>query len=358
LSDLAEQAISWLWAGRLAQGKLALLEGDPGLGKTLVALDLCARLSRGWPFPDGSPSGGPSNTLVLNAEDGEGDTVRSRLVALGADLERIFVMEGQGVLGESLRLPSQAELLDNALTRSRARLLVLDPFLAFLDANVISGNDQSVRRALTPLARLADLHSCAPLLVRHLNKTGGKPALYRGGGSIGLVGACRSAWLVGRDPVHPGQCVLAQVKNNLAPPQPSLAYTVQAEPSAPPRLTWVGFSPWSADQIVGSLPRGWARTQARTFLVSELRDGPRPSREIWALAQKQGLSERTLKRAKKELSIRAHQVDCQGTHQLYWFLPDQELPGRLAPRIGPEDLEPWLAPLREAFPSATPLDDE
>src|SRR5438045_3250435 len=110
LSDLAEEPIRWLWRGRLALGKLALLEGDPGLGKSLLALALCARLSRGRPFPEESVSAGPANVLVLSAEDGEGDTVRSRLVALEADLARIFLLEGQGGGSEPVRLPSQEPL--------------------------------------------------------------------------------------------------------------------------------------------------------------------------------------------------------------------------------------------------------
>jgi hypothetical protein len=356
--DLAEEPLIWLWLGRLALGKLALLEGDPGLGKSLVALDLCARLSRGLPFPDGSPSPGPCNSLVLNGEDGEADTVRCRLAGLGADLGRIFVMELQGASGESLRLPSQLGLLDKALARTGARLVVLDPLVAFLDASVTAGNDQSVRRALAPLARLAAKHGCVMLLVRHLNKGFGRHAIYRGGGSIGLVAACRSAWLVGRDPVDHGRCVLAQVKNNLAAPQQSLAYAVQAEPPGPPRLTWLGVSPWSADQVVGGAGRGRAGARARAFLLSLLREGPRPAREVWEQARKEGLSERTLKRAKQQLSIRAVRALGDGARQSYWLLPGQELPAGLAAApSGPAELEPWLAPLREAYPPSTPLDE-
>lgn len=355
VSDLSHQPVRWLWPGRLALGKLSLLEGDPGLGKSLVSLDLCARLSRGWPFPDGAAGGEPSNTLVLNAEDGEADTVRSRLLALGADLERVFVLAAPGLGREPIRLPSQLGLLDEALARTRARLAVIDPLLAFFDSNVASGNDQSVRRALAPLAGVVARHDCATWLVRHLNKRGGKQAVYRGGGAIGLLGACRSAWLIGRDPALAGQCVLAQVKNNLAVVQSSLAYRVEAEAGGAVRLTWLGTSPWSADEVVGGLSRGMARARARAFLQSVLQNGPRSVREIWAEAQKQGLTSRTLQRGKQDLSIRSQRVVNGAAQQTYWLLPGQQLPAALA---GPDDLEPWLKPLREAFPPATPLDEE
>jgi putative DNA primase/helicase len=354
MCDLRTQFIEWLWPRRLALGKLALLEGDPGLGKSLLTLDLCARLSRGWPLPDGSGVMEPGNALVLNAEDGDADTVRARLVALGADLARVFVLAGAGMSGVPIRLPSQCPLLDEALTRTKARLVILDPLLAFLDSGVIAGNDQSVRRALTPLAALAAHHNCCVLMVRHLNKRGGRHALYRGGGAIGLLGACRSAWLVGRDPVVAGQCVLAQVKNNLAASQGSLGFRVVAESGAI-GLSWLGPSPWSAEQVLAGLSRGAARLQARAFLLSALESGPRLVREIWSEGQRQGLSARTMRRAGQDLSIASQRVEHDGRHENYWLLPGQEVP---AEAFGGEDLEAWLGPLREKYPSATPLDEE
>src|SRR5262245_6309954 len=145
VSELAPQAVAWLWPGRLPLGKLAILEGDPGLGKSLVTLDLCARLSTGRPFPDGSPGPGPANALVVNAEDGDADTTRPRLQALGADLGRVFVLDGGAA--ERLRLPSRAALLDEAVAQTEARLVVLDPVTAFLGAGVNGNSEQGVRRA-------------------------------------------------------------------------------------------------------------------------------------------------------------------------------------------------------------------
>lgn len=263
VSDLLPEPIRWLWPGRLALGKLALLEGDPGLGKSLVSLDLCARLSRGLPFPDGAAPAGPANALVLNAEDGAADTVRPRLASLGADLDRVFVpATGEG----PLLLPGQAARLDAALAATGARLAVLDPLLAFLDARVAGGNDQSVRRALAPLAEVAARRDCAVLLIRHLTKKGPRRAVHGGAGAVGLVGLCRSAWLVGRDPCLPGLCVLAQVKNNLAPPQPSLAYRVASDEGGV-FVSWLGGSPWSADQVMAGPPRPPARPRAADVLL-------------------------------------------------------------------------------------------
>src|SRR4051794_38446331 len=145
LSELAPRPVSWLWPGRLALGKLAMLDGDPGLGKSLLTLDLCARLSTGRPFPDGAPGPGIGPAIILNAEDSEEDTLRPRLQALRADLNRVFILHPEEGPGQLLRLPCQTELLDDALQRTQARLVVLDPIVAFLDPSVCCNSDQGIR---------------------------------------------------------------------------------------------------------------------------------------------------------------------------------------------------------------------
>jgi hypothetical protein len=349
VSELTPEAYAWLWPGRLALGKLAMLDGDPGLGKSLLALDLCARLSTGRPMPDGSAGPAPASALVLEAEDGQQDTVRPRLEALGADLERVFVVR-RGELGELPRLPGQLAVLDAALAEREVRLLVLDPVVAFLEPGVLIGQDGSVRRALLPLVQLAERHRCAVLLVRHLNKQANKRALYRGGGSIGLLGACRSGWLVAADPEAEGRRVLAQVKNNLAPPQPSLAFEVRPRAGAPPELVWLGESPRTADELLGAAAQP-QRDRARAFLEAFLQGGPRPTTDIWEAAVREKLSKRTLQRAREGLSVRCEWVFQDGVPRRYWLLPHQAAP--LSPEV-----EPWLRPLLEQLPPSDPLEED
>jgi hypothetical protein len=361
-SQLTPRALSWLWSGRLALGKLAILDADPGMGKTLLTLDLCARVSTGRDLPECASTLGPANALVLNAEDGEEDTTLPRLKALGADLERVFIVpcEDQRTR-KPLRLPTQVDDLGADLERTGARLVIIDPIMAFLSASVQISNDQSVREALFPLARLADHHQCAILLVRHLNKKGGGHALYRGGGSIGFLGACRSAWLLARDLYVPDRRVLAQLKNNLAAPQPSLSFSLSEPGTLAPTLHWHGACNSTADQLLAGALRGSAllrpRQRARDFLLANLEDGPRTSRDLWPLAQAQGLTNATLHRARTELDIRTRYVCVDGKMLSYWLLPGQKLPADVADEPNPNDLEPWLAPLRERYASGNPLDD-
>ena len=187
-SQLTARAVAWLWMYHLGFGKLAMLDGDPDQGKSFVALDLCARLSTGRPMPDGSPGPGVVPSLILQSEDSAEDTTRPRLEALGADLDQVHTWRelygGRGIL-----LPTDLELLHGALVKTGARFVVLDPIMAFLDRSVLANSDQGVRGALAPMAHLLDHCSAAALMVRHLNKQGGTHAIYRGGGSIGLLTA-------------------------------------------------------------------------------------------------------------------------------------------------------------------------
>ena len=242
-NHVVAQPVSWLWPERIALGKLLILDGDPDLGKSLLALDLCARLSTGEPFPDGRPGPGPANALVLSAEDTAHDTIVPRLQRLGADLQRVFVWQRDRDDEDwPWRFPAHAGRLDEALSRTDARLAVIDPIMAFLDDSILSASDQSVRRALAPLMYLADKHRCALLMHRHLNKQGGTRAVYRGLGSIAFVAASRCAMLVARDPQAPDRCILAQVRNSLASPQPSLLYRLTAADGGLPIVDWLGTS--------------------------------------------------------------------------------------------------------------------
>ena len=360
-SQVVARPIEWLLPGRLPLGKLTIFEGDPGLGKSLITIDLCARLSTGRPLWDGSPGLQPCNSILLSAEDSAADTILPRLQAAGADLTRVFTFHRDGDdLAEPLRLPSQVGALDAMLTQTGARFVVIDPITAFLDPSVQIASDPSVRRALFPLQQLALKHRCAIELLLHLNKTGGGVALYRGLGSIAFNACCRSIWLADRDPHDPTRSILAQVKSSLAAPQPSLAYQLPPADAPVPTVAWLGTSDLTADQLLAGPARAEpvsAYDRARDFLEACLEDGPRTSRAVWQMAQEAGLSERTLRRAKQELNVRSVRVYVDKVLLSYWLWPGQQLPDSVPPEAVPPDLEEWLAPLREKYPPSTPLDD-
>ena len=344
-SQVKRRAVDRLW--RFAKGYLSLLDGDPSFGKSLTTLDLCARLSTNRPFPDGAPGIGEVPSIVLSAEEGDDDIVCPRLQALGANMDLVHVWQYKP--GEALpQFPSQAQWLDDKLTTTGAKFVSLDPIFSLLDARVMVASDIQVRHALQPLAELARKHQCVMQMSRHLNKGRGGRALYRGLYSIAFNAQCRTTSLVAKDPETPGQFVLAQVKNNLDPPQPSLAYRIEKGPDGYPRVLWLGQSKWTEDDLVRGIAReSPQRTKACEFLATYLADAPRSSADIRATGRRQGLSWNTLRRARRQMDIDVRIVfPFTPNQKRYWLLPGQQLPAELKDP-NEIDLEPWFRPLRE-----------
>lgn len=239
LSQVEEERLYWLWRGRIPLGAITLLDGDPGLGKSLLTLDLAARVSTGREMPDGTPGvegEGPQRVLLFSAEDDPARTILPRLRAAGADLDLVELGQGawtqrtgkKSLEHRNFLLPRDVEVLQWKLEEdSNPLLVIIDPLMAFLEGRVNSWRDQDVRAALAPLAKIAQKSWAAIVIVRHLNKAAGASAIYRGGGSIGIIGAARSGLLVAKSPDDPEhERVLASVKSNLGPPMPSMRYQV------------------------------------------------------------------------------------------------------------------------------------
>lgn len=334
LSDVVPSAVRWLWPGRIPLGKVSVLDGDPGLGKSLQTLDIAARVSTARAMPDGSASDlhDPAGVVILSAEDDLGDTIRPRLEAAGADLSRVVALTAVRDEDDT-RLPTLADLeqIRQAIVEVDARLLIIDPLMAYLPDKVDSHRDQDIRRSLAPLAVLAAETGIAALVIRHLNKTEGKNALYRGGGSIGIIGAARSGLLVAKDPEDPDgeRRILVSTKSNLAKLPPALAYRVVA-PNGVPFIAWQGTTHHTAASLLAQQAEGEDRSaleEAMTFLRESLTDGPRPSREVQREAEQAGVNAITLRRARTALGIKPAKTGRPGDEkqQWQWSLPPKLL---------------------------------
>jgi hypothetical protein len=251
LDGVEPEQVGWLYPKRIPLGKLTVVDGDPGLGKSATATDFGARVSVGRTWPDGAPCevGG---VVICSAEDGLADTIRPRLEAAGADLSRVLALDTipDGDAERPISIPEDLDVVRRGIERVGARLVIFDPLMAFLSADVNGHRDQDVRRALAPLAKLAEDTGAAILIVRHLNKTEGGNPLYRGGGSIGITGAARSALLVARDPEDDDRRVLATLKSNLSAPAPSLAFTLSEAANGAVRVEWKGSTPLDARTLL------------------------------------------------------------------------------------------------------------
>jgi hypothetical protein len=334
LSEVEAEQVSWLWTGRIPLGKLTVLDGDPGRGKSALLTDAAARVSVGLPWPDGSPCEA-SGVVILSAEDGLADTIRPRLDAAGGDPAKVLsltsVPNGDG--GEMLiSLPEDLNRLRRGIERMDARLVIVDPLMAFLSGDVNSYKDQDVRRALTPFAKLAEETGTAVVVVRHMNKAIGGSALYRGGGSIGIVGAARSAFVVGQDPDDENWRVLAPVKGNLAKPPSSLRFTLVEAANGAVRVEYGGESDYGADDLLA--PRGNGKgnavAKAKAFLLIILKGRRVLVSDIKELAKVVDISWRSVERARKDLPIEAKREGKPGKRgggAWFWQLREEVDPG-------------------------------
>ena len=332
LSDVEKEEVVWLWEGRIPRGKITVLDGDPGLGKSAFTTDLSARVSVGRPFPDGSecPEGG---VVLMNAEDGLADTIRPRLDAAGGDPSKVLALaeipdEANPEQDRVLSLPEDLGVLEQGIGRVGAVLVVIDPLMAFLGGDTNAHKDQDVRRALASLKSLAERTGVAVVLVRHLNKGGGGNPIYRGGGSIGIIGAARAGLIVASDPNDPEERrrVLAGSKNNLAEMAGSVAFRVTTAQNGAARVEWLGETDLGARDLV-KVPlddeEKSALDEAVDFLRDELDSGGHAmsAKQIEKDAKDAGISQRTLHRAKAHLRIRSKR-EMDGFWS--WNLPDDD----------------------------------
>jgi hypothetical protein len=316
-AEVRREKVEWLpgMEGRIALRSVNVVAGDPGLGKTLQSNGLAAHVSQNGGF-----------ALIATAEDSLSATVRPRLEAAGANLDRVaFVQMWADGYPDGLRIPDDVAELERLVADCEANLLVIDPLMAHLPIEVNSWRDQSVRQALAPLHALAERQGCAVLVIVHLNKQTSSDWLRRVGGSIGISGAARSVLLMARDPDDPEgekgrRRVLAHVKCNVGPTLPSLLYEI--EPILLPasgenpevetaKIVLIGQSDHEAEQLLagrGDPEERSALEEAVAFLEEELGTRVMDAKVIKRAARDVGISEPTLKRAKQRLGVVSERV--------------------------------------------------
>ena len=316
VSDVEREEVAWLWEGRIPLGKLTLLEGDPGVGKSFCSLAIATAVTRGSGLP-GQTKTAPGCVLILSAEDGIADTIRPRLEDMGADLKRISILRGAKDRKGQERSVSLADLdiLERAINIEKPRLCVVDPLVAYLGSGIDEWKASSVRSVLGPLAGLAEKTGSAVVGIRHLIKSTAR-AVYKGAGSIDFLAACRSAFVFGENPDTPGDFVMAHVKSSLAPKAASLSYSIVHG-----RFLWGGESPITAERLVVTPATGEEASEkgeAEGFLREILSAGSLASSEVKKQAREAGVSERTLWRAKTSMGVKAIK---DGRGGWSWSLP-------------------------------------
>ena len=311
-SDVQATSVRWLWYPFIAVGKITLLQGDPGDGKSTMMMNLIAGLSNGGSLPDGKPVGMPQRVIYQCSEDGVSDTIKPRLEKCGADCRNVAFINEETYSGLTL----DDERIRQAIIEFRPRLVVIDPIQAYLGSDVDMHRANEVRPVLKRLSLMAERTQCAVILIGHMNKAQGLKSGYRGLGSIDFRASARSVLIVGRLKSGDTLRIVAQDKNSLAPEGAAIAFELHPEHG----FQWKGF----CDATVDNILNGTGQVQTKTMqMEDELRrflTQPRPAEEVLALAKQLGISERTLKIAKRNLGILSE----RRADQWLWRLPEQE----------------------------------
>ena len=312
--DKAERTeVAWLWPGRIPLGKITVLAGDPGLGKSFITLDIAARVSTGAPWPDDLDTPQPARSVVLlSAEDDIGDTILPRLEGARANLKRIAALRGIRKPTGSVPFCLDRDLpnLERAVAQGPdVGLVIVDPITAYVGGVDMNSNPE-VRGLLAPLADLAMRRSVAIVLVTHLNKgNGGGKGIYRISGSLALPAAARAAMLAVKDADNPERRLLLPTKMNVGRAAQGLAYRIAAgAQGGEPVVQWEdGPVVISADEAVRAeeapAEQGGAIEEAAAFLRELLKDGPVAATQVQEEAGPLGISEHAIKRARARIGV-------------------------------------------------------
>lgn len=307
MEDVEMKEVKWLWYPYIPYGKLTIIQGDPGEGKTTLVLQLAALLSNGEKLPCDDKERSPVNIIYQTAEDGLADTIKPRLVAAGADCNKVLVID-ESENGLSMT----DERIEQALQKTAAKLLILDPIQAYLGANVDMHRANEIRPVMKRLGDLAEKYDCAVLLIGHMNKASGSKSTYRGLGSIDFQATARSVLVVGRVKNDPTLRVMAHDKSSLAPEGKSIAFRLDKENG----FCWEGQCNLTVEELLSGDVKGQKLKSAKEFLAEILKDGAKKQKEIEAAAQEKGIRTKTLRNAKQELNVDSKKIGSQW----YWFL--------------------------------------
>ena len=312
MSDVELTPVEWLWKPYLPFGKLSVLQGNPGEGKTYFAMHLAAACTNGKLLPNMERME-PFNVIYQTAEDGLGDTVKPRLIEAGAGLDRVLVIDDSEV-----QLTLSDERIEKAIIENNARLVIIDPIQAYLGADVDMNRANEVRPIFMWLGQVAQRTGCAILLIGHLNKAAGMQSLQRGLGSIDIAAAVRSVMFIGKLKHDPTMRILTHEKSSLAPPGASLAFSLGDEGG----FRWVGEYDITADEMLSGIePQRETKTQQAKDLICALLAGGKQvlSEDIDKAALERGIPGRTVRDAKRELGDALKSKIVEGRKKVFWM---------------------------------------
>lgn len=318
MEDVVSKEVEWLWYPYIPYGKITIIEGDPGEGKTTLVLKLAAALSRGLPLPcDDDKEYEPIHIIYQTAEDGIEDTIKPRLEKAGADCSMIRVIDET-----DKELSMTDDRLEQAIIETGARLIILDPIQAYIGATVDMHRASEIRPVLKHLGIIAEKHNCAIILIGHMNKASGSKSTYRGLGSIDIQATARSVLLVARLRDKPNIRIMAHDKSSLAPAGDAIGFEMTEDNG----MVCIGPYDITIDELLsGNEGRGKKKLDIAENFIKEYFGSNKviPSNEIMMEAAKRSIKRNTLLSAKKKLGITSDKEKAEdGTIYWTWVMPE------------------------------------
>ena len=314
-STVTQQEVEWLWYPYIPYGKLTIIQGDPGEGKSTFILNVAALLTKGKKMPDGYPVHEPQRVIYQTAEDNIADTVKPRLIAAKADCDKVaYIVE------DDTPLTLEDSRIEQIIEETGARLFILDPLQGYLTQDNDMVNAGRMRSQLRHLADIAAKHRCAVVIVGHMNKASGEKNLYRGLGSIDIAAIARSVLMISRDRENPTVRYMFPIKSSLAPEGEAIAFSINEL-----GFCWLGRQNVDQEMLKEVGQTDNKKTLAMRIILNVLRDHDVPSKVILRKLQYINISERTISKAKKELGIVSYRTE----KEWYWHLPGKKETGTL-----------------------------
>ena len=318
MEDVVSKEVEWLWYPYIPYGKITIIEGDPGEGKTTLVLKLAAALSRGLSLPcDDDKEYEPIHIIYQTAEDGIEDTIKPRLEKAGADCSMIRVIDET-----DKELSMTDDRLEQAIIETKARLIILDPIQAYIGATVDMHRANEIRPVLKHLGIIAEKHNCAIILIGHMNKASGSKSTYRGLGSIDIQATARSVLLVARLRDKPNIRIMAHDKSSLAPAGDAIGFEMTEDNG----MVCIGPYDITIDELLsGNEGRGKKKLDIAENFIKEYFGSNKviPSNEIMMEAAKRSIKRNTLLSAKKKLGITSDKEKAEdGTIYWTWVMPE------------------------------------
>lgn len=318
MEDVVSKEVEWLWYPYIPYGKITIIEGDPGEGKTTLVLKLAAALSRGLPLPcDDDKEYEPIHIIYQTAEDGIEDTIKPRLEKAGADCSMIRVIDET-----DKELSMTDDRLEQAIIETKARLIILDPIQAYIGATVDMHRANEIRPVLKHLGIIAEKHNCAIILIGHMNKASGSKSTYRGLGSIDIQATARSVLLVARLRDKPNIRIMAHDKSSLAPAGDAIGFEMTEDNG----MVCIGPYDITIDELLsGNEGRGKKKLDIAENFIKEYFGTNKviPSNEIMMEAAKRSIKRNTLLSAKKKLGITSDKEKAEdGIIYCTWIMPE------------------------------------